>query len=106
MELLLDEMEEALTAHSWLVGDNYTIADAAFTPYLARLEHLNILAMTDGRPHVQDWYERIKARPSFTDAIVRWENAKYMQLMKTRGAESWPKIQEIIARSSERKRAA
>ena len=106
MELLLDEMEEALTAHSWLVGDNYTIADAAFTPYLARLEHLNILAMTDGRPHVQDWYERIKARPSFTDAIVRWENPKYMQLMKTRGAESWPKIQEIIARSSERKRAA
>jgi glutathione S-transferase len=45
MTLLLDEMEEALAAHRWLACDAYTLADVAFTPYLARLEHLDILGM-------------------------------------------------------------
>jgi glutathione S-transferase len=96
MELLLTEMEEALARHAWLVGDAYTIADAAFTPYLVRLDHLNILRMTEGRPHVIDWYRRIKARPSFADAIVKWENADYLTLMRARGDEAWPKVQEIV----------
>src|SRR6185369_7138225 len=34
---LLDEMEEALTEHRWLGCEEYTLADVAFTPYLARL---------------------------------------------------------------------
>lgn len=96
MELLLTEMDEALAQHAWLVGDAYTIADAAFTPYLARLDHLNILGMTEGRPNVADWYRRIIARPSFQDAIVRWENADYLKLMRARGDEAWPKVQEIV----------
>jgi glutathione S-transferase len=32
MVLLLDEMEEALTQQQWLAGDDYTLADVAFTP--------------------------------------------------------------------------
>jgi glutathione S-transferase len=96
MELLLTEMEEALAQHAWLVGPDYTIADAAFTPYLARLDHLNILGMTEGRPKVAGWYQRITARPSFQDAIVGWENADYLTLMHARGDEAWPKVQEIV----------
>lgn len=95
MELLLTEMEETLARQPWLVGADYTIADAAFTPYLARLEHLNILGLTEGRPHVQDWYRRVKARPSFKDGIADWENENYLKLMMTRGAEAWPRVQEI-----------
>jgi len=97
MVLLLDEMEEALSEHRWLVWDDYTLADVAFTPYLARLEHLNILAMVGDRKHVADWYRRCKARPSFQDAIVKWENEKYLSLMKTRGTEHWPQVHAIMA---------
>jgi len=96
MRQLLTEMDEALSEHAWLAGDAYTIADAAFTPYLARLEHLAILGMADDRPHVRDWYDRIKARPSFADAITRWENPDYLALMTARGREAWPKVQEIM----------
>src|SRR5207253_173434 len=35
MVLLLDEMEEALVEHQWLASDEYSLADVAFTPYLA-----------------------------------------------------------------------
>jgi len=96
MRQLLTEMDEALSEHAWLAGDAYTIADAAFTPYLARLEHLAIFGMADDRPHVRDWYDRIKARPSFADAITRWENPDYLALMTARGREAWPKVQEIM----------
>jgi glutathione S-transferase len=96
MVLLLDEMEEALAAHQWLACDDYTLVDVAFTPYLARLEHLNILGMTGGRSRLEDWYRRCKARPSFHAAIVKWENADYVDLMRRRGAEAWPKIHAMM----------
>jgi glutathione S-transferase len=96
MRLLLSEMDETLAQHAWLAGDDYTIADAAFTPYLARLEHLAILRMADDRPHVRGWYDRIKQRRSFEDAVTRWENPDYLKLMTERGRESWPKVREIM----------
>ena len=52
-------------SHAWLAGDRYSIADAAFTPYVVRLEHLDVLGLLDSTPRVADWYRRIKARPSF-----------------------------------------
>src|SRR5262245_7582627 len=96
MELLLSEMEQALSQHAWLAADEYTLADAAYTPYLVRLEHLNILGMIDDRPHVAGWYRRLKERPSFKEAIVRWENGKYLKLMKNVGGEAWPRVHAIM----------
>jgi glutathione S-transferase len=96
MEKLLNEMQLALSQHKWLVGDDYTIADAAFTPYITRLEHLNILGMIDSRPKVVDWYKRIKDRPSFEAGIVQWENADYLKLLKGNGAQAWQKVQAIV----------
>ena len=96
MVQLLDEMEEALNSHGWLAGDGYTLADVAFTPYLARLEHLNILGLVGDRSGVTEWYRRCKDRPSFAAAIVQWENPDYIALMQRRGAEAWPKIQRIV----------
>jgi glutathione S-transferase len=97
MEQLLNEMQEALSQHAWLADENYTIADAAFTPYIVRLEHLNILQMIDSRPKVVNWYARIKSRPSYQDAIVKWENPKYLALMRSGGEKYWPRVQEIVS---------
>jgi glutathione S-transferase len=95
MVLMLDEMEEALAGAPWLAGD-YSLADVAFTPYLARLEHLNILDMLGERHRVADWYRRCKARPSFREGIGKWENADYLALMQGRGREAWPAVRQIM----------
>jgi glutathione S-transferase len=95
MVQLLDEMDEALGQHRWLAGDEYTLADVAFTPYLARLEHLNILGLVGERHRVADWYRRCRERPSFHDGITKWENAAYLALMQRQGAEAWPQVQAI-----------
>jgi glutathione S-transferase len=95
LELFAD-MEKTLAAQPWLVGDHYTIADAAFTPYVVRLDHLDLIGLLDRTPRVAGWYRRLQQRPSFQTAITRWENADYLALMKRAGRESWPKIQTIM----------
>ena len=94
---LYRDMDNALASHAWLAGDGYTIADAAFTPYIVRLEHLDVMGLLDPTPRTADWYRRIKVRPSFQAAIVNWENASYLDLMKREGRKNWPKIKEIMA---------
>ncbi|MBX9841662.1 MAG: glutathione S-transferase family protein [Xanthobacteraceae bacterium] len=94
---LYRDMDKALADHEWLASDRYSIADAAFTPYVVRLDHLDVMGLLEPTPRTADWYARIKARPSFQDAIVRWENGKYLELMKRQGRENWPKIKEIMA---------
>jgi glutathione S-transferase len=93
---LYRDMDKVLADHEWLAGGRYSIADAAFTPYVVRLEHLDVMGLLDPTPRTAGWYRRIKARPSFQDAIVRWENAKYLELMRRQGRENWPKIKEIM----------
>jgi glutathione S-transferase len=93
---LYRDMDNVLANHAWLAGDRYSIADAAFTPYVVRLEHLDVMGLLGLTPRTADWYRRIKARPSFAAAITRWENDKYLELMKRQGRENWPKIKEIM----------
>lgn len=95
-ERLLMNMESALGDGPWLVGKSYSLADAAYTPYLTRLDHLNLLGWISQRPKLSDWYNRIRARPSYEAAIIKWENQKYLSLMREKGAEVWPRIQRII----------
>jgi glutathione S-transferase len=50
-------------------GNHYSLVDIAFTPNLARLEHLNILRVLEDRAHLAAWYKRCKLGPSFEEAI-------------------------------------
>ena len=101
MVQLLDEMEEALADHRWLVGDEYTLADVAFTPYLLRLEHLDLLGMVAERPRVADWYARCQARASFAEALRKWENREVSHVDEAarrsstgrRSAPSWLRLE-------------
>ncbi len=70
-EKALKSMESALSTNDgsggpWLTGQQYCLADINMTPYLARLEYLNLLDLwLKGRPATGDWWRRIKERASF-----------------------------------------
>lgn len=95
---LFDDMEARLKEGPWLVGSQYTVADSAFTPYVVRLDHLDVMGLLDKHPRVLDWYSRLKARPSFQKAIVEWENPEYLKLMKQQGRDNWTKILQVAIR--------
>jgi glutathione S-transferase len=54
----------------WLVQGKYSLADLGLTPYLARLEYLNLLEVwLNNKTYTKNWWERIKTRPSFKKAV-------------------------------------
>jgi len=93
---LLSDMETALGDGEWFAGDDYSLADIAYTPYLTRLDHLQYLGMLEARPRLAGWYERVKSRPSYEPALARWFNADYLPLMQEKGREAWPRVKAIL----------
>jgi len=67
------DMESALETHEYIAGPDYSLADAAATPYINRLAALNLLDVwKDGAPNVVNWYNRICERSSFCAAITAY----------------------------------
>jgi glutathione S-transferase len=94
----LQKMERALQESDWLVGRDFTMADVAMAPYLNRLAALAMEGLwSDGRlPRVEDWFERIRARPTFEPAFVAWMPAALGAEMRANGEKSWPEIAALL----------
>jgi len=103
---LLEDMELALEKSPWLAGDSYTLADACITPYIFRLEQLGLAGMWADRRRVADWLERIKARPSFREAILgfraEFEDFGDPGLL----AQDWKQVKAIIDSAGRRPAAS
>jgi glutathione S-transferase len=93
----LQKMEDTLAHNEWLAGDTFSLADIGMAPYLNRLDMLGMLAgWTRGRPRVADWFDRVKARPTFTPAFLTWCPADLTADLKTFGTQSWPDVQRVL----------
>ena len=94
-EKLLSDMNEALAAHPWMVGDNLSLADIAYSPYVTRLDHLRLQGLWDDKPHFADWYDRLMQTSGYREGVASWFNQKYLPLMDKAGTEAWPRVAEI-----------
>jgi glutathione S-transferase len=94
---LLDWIEAAMQHGDYVAGDSYSLADAAATPYLYRLQKLRLEKLWDGRPGVSAWYRRMQARPSFKTAVVDWMTPADHERYASFQPEPWPKVRELIA---------
>lgn len=98
-ERAFKSMDDALAeGGNWLVGGSFTLAEINLMPYLARLEHLALLDLwIEGRPRVGAWWERSKARASFTAAIADPLTQKEREEMQTFGSRVRNRIGELHA---------
>jgi len=56
---------------AFLAGDGFTIADVAWMPNVHRFDLMGWpFART---PHLQDWFARVRQRPSYRTGLVDWE---------------------------------
>ena len=93
----LGDMEKALVEGPWLAGDAFSLADVGVIPYVNRLDMLELSGLwRPARPCLADWFERVKARPSFEPALFRYVPPPLGALMKARGVEAWPQVQAIL----------
>ena len=73
---------------SWLVEDKYSLADLSLTPYLARLEYLNLLDIwISNKTNTKLWWERMKERPSYRKAVSGPLRSDETEEMKDSGSK-------------------
>ena len=95
-EKFLDHVEAAVNSGGpFIAGADWSLADAAATPYVWRLDKLKLARMWDRRPGVARWYEGVREHPSFKTAVEDWltpaDNERYQAQ-----PDPWPKVQSIL----------
>ena len=89
------EIEAQRSRTKWLASDMFTLADIEITPYVERIDRLGLARMWEGRPHLEDWFKRVKARPSFS-AISDYPPADFDDTGRD-GLKDWLRIKKLIA---------
>jgi glutathione S-transferase len=93
----LGDMETQLARTTWLAGDRFSLAEVGVIPYVNRLDMLNLSRLwTATRPHLADWFQRVKARPSFEPALMKYVPPGLGEMMRARGEEAWPRVRAIL----------
>jgi glutathione S-transferase len=69
---LLDGIEAAVQNGPYLAGQQWSLADAAATPYVWRFDKLKLARMWEECPGVLAWYDRVCSWPSFKAAVGDW----------------------------------
>ncbi|MEM6478694.1 MAG: glutathione S-transferase family protein [Pseudomonadota bacterium] len=94
----LQKMEKALEGQDWLVGNKFSIADIAMTPYVNRLAMMSMRGMWEnGRlPNGERWFAAIEARPNFKKCLIDWVPEDLTNDLRENGAMSWPEVARIL----------
>jgi glutathione S-transferase len=94
---MLDDMDARLKTDAWLAGETYSLADIAVTPYVTRVDHLQLGGQIKARPALADWYDRIRARPSYDAALTKFFLPDFVSLMAEKGAIHREEVEDIMA---------
>ncbi|MED5420423.1 MAG: glutathione S-transferase C-terminal domain-containing protein, partial [Pseudomonadota bacterium] len=70
-ETAFSKLEKVLVdGRDWIMGDQYTLAEINFAPYIARLQYMGLLEIwIENRPKVSAWWNRIKARLAYQRGV-------------------------------------
>jgi glutathione S-transferase len=63
MHAELGWVEELLSQHEYLAGDDYTLAEPAYWPWIVRVDRVG--GSLDAFPAIRAWLERLDARPEY-----------------------------------------
>lgn len=93
----LGAMEIQLAKTLWLAGARFSLAEVGVIPYVNRLDMLQLSGLwTEQRPHLADWWQRVKARPTFEPALYQFVPPPLFALMRQHGGEAWPRVKSIL----------
>ena len=82
------EMDTALSGGPWLMGTDYSLADALVTPYFYRIDCLGLSGLWESRyPRTTDWFRRVQLRPSLGEATAPWLDEAEISRIRSIGTE-------------------
>lgn len=93
---MLQMLEERLQKSDYLVGDQLTVADIAYSPYITRLTHLKLDAMWANKPAVTAWFDRVMATEGYQKGLKAYFNEEVIARMNGAGEKVWPTVKKIL----------
>jgi ganglioside-induced differentiation-associated protein 1 len=100
-DLMLAEMEERLTASDFLCAPEYSLADAAATPYVNRAAMLGLDFLWRDKDHgkhrLQEWFERMQNRSSFEKAVASLFTDQQRQMFLQAREQEGKKLHAFMA---------
>lgn len=90
------EANEYCARNDYLVGD-FTLADAAFAPFAARMEQLGLLLPADKTPAFHQWWDKIKQRPSYQKAVHTGVPSGIDRALREAASKDFPRLQALMA---------
>lgn len=94
---MLDDMDTALEGRDYLVGDDFSLADACVLPYVLRLDHLAMTPLIEARPRAAAWFERVKARGSYESAVAAFVPEPLVQNFRAQGEAVFADVRALLA---------
>lgn len=97
-ERTLDRMNVQLETTEWLVGERYSLADIALTPYVNRLWMFGYGEdWRKSRPALSRWFEAVRERPNFREAVSDWHPEELTHAMLTNGQKCIDEYRDAAA---------
>ena len=93
----VNHLDSLLQNSDFLVDDQLSIADIAYSPYITRLDHLAMGNLWDQKPAVAEWYERIKQTSGYQQGLSAKFNQDAINNMTTQGEQAFEKVQAILS---------
>ena len=82
---LFDTADELLAGTTWVASDAFSLADCALLPYVLRMDHLDQAEIITSRPNLARWYNAVRARPAYTQAIDNWLPEPLVKMFRQAG---------------------
>lgn len=87
------DMEAALEQTTWLVGDQFSLADVCVAPYFQTLQQFAWTTLYDRDcPKVTDWVARCRDLKSYQTAVADDFTSELLAELQRKGAAVWEKI--------------
>jgi glutathione S-transferase len=93
---LLSWMDQSLQSGAYLAGDTFSNADCAVIPYILRLELLKLQGLWAAYPSVDDWWARMRVRPSVKSTIFERMTESDWTPFRNLAPDPWPHVEALL----------
>jgi glutathione S-transferase len=88
---VFEDMNAALAESPWLAGETFSLADISLGVYVTRLKSFQMAPLWSNLEHLNEWYGRFIARPSYEEGVTKWGD-KTTAKRESYGIEAFEKI--------------
>lgn len=91
---VFEDMNTTLAKSPCLAGETFSLADISLGVYVTRLKSFQMAPLWSNMTHLNEWYERFIARPSYEEGVTKWGD-KTTAKRESYGIAAFEKISEL-----------